>query len=139
MTSPRTDDRTASAEGREAHDASREPGGAAARWVADGHRHLMLVLSVLGADAEVVSVAPWLQNDSEQIVALGEEVQELHRRALADEHEREWLQREVDELRSRVDQLKEERERLADELTSSVNVALGRLRAGTCRSSALGV
>jgi septal ring factor EnvC (AmiA/AmiB activator) len=138
MTATRADEGTVAAGTPDAQNPPAGPGGTvAARWIADGHRHLMLVLSVLAADAEVASVAPWLQNDSEQIVTMFEEVERLHCRALAGERERERLRREVDQLQKRLAELAEERERLADELTSSVNLALGRWRAGACRLSTL--
>ncbi len=112
---------------------------AAARWVREGHRHLTLLLSALAADNAVTSRAPSLRRDSEQVLALLEEAERLHRRAIGAERERERAQREVAELRKERDRMKREREAVADELTSAVNVALTRrrrLRATTGRSSA---
>ena len=112
---------------------------AAARWAREGHRHLTLLLSALAADEAVTSRAPSLRRDSEQVLALFEEAERLHRRAIAAERERERAQREVAQLRKERDRMKREREAVADELTSAVNVALTRRRrrrAATGRSSA---
>jgi hypothetical protein len=101
---------------------------AAARWVRVGHRHLTLLLSALAADDAVTSRAPSLRRDSEQVLALFAEAERLHHRATAAERERESAQREVAQLREQRDRMTREREAVADELTSAVNVALTRRR-----------
>jgi len=112
---------------------------AAARWAREGHRHLTLLLSALAADDAVTSLAPSLRRDSEQVLALFEEAERFHRRTIAAEDERERAQREVTQLRKQRDRMKREREAVADELTSAVNIALTRrrrLRAAAGPSSA---
>jgi hypothetical protein len=112
---------------------------AAARWVREGHPYLTLLLSALAADEAVTSLAPALRRDSERVLALFEEAERLHRRRIAAERERERAQREVAELRTQRDRMAREREAVADELTSEVNVALARrrrLRAAPGRSPA---
>ncbi|HKN46896.1 MAG: hypothetical protein DME09_05205 [Candidatus Rokuibacteriota bacterium] len=112
---------------------------AAARWVREGHRHLTLLLSALAAADAATNLAPSLRRDSEQVLALFDEAERLHRRTIAAEHERERAQREVTLLREQRDRLKREREAVADELTSALNVALTRRRrrrAAAGRSSA---
>src|SRR5256886_15986749 len=82
---------------------------AAARWVREGHRHLTLLLSALAADEAVTSRAPSLRRDSEQVLALFEEAERLHPRAIAAEGERERAQRGGAPLRKERDRMKRER------------------------------
>jgi hypothetical protein len=112
---------------------------AAARWVREGHRHLTLLLSALAADDAVTSLAPALRRASEQVLALFEEAERFHRRAIAAERQLEHAQREVARLRKQRDRMTRQRAAVADELTSAVNVVLARrrrLRAAAGRSSA---
>src|SRR5438552_16129308 len=78
---------------------------AAARWVREGHRHLTLLLSALAAADAATTLAPSLRRDSEQVLALFDEAERLHRRPNAAEPQRARGRREVAALPEQRDRL----------------------------------